>query len=166
MIFPILLIIISFFLDGILSNFLPFMMGELSYFTPFLTLICIILVYPLFKKKERHYMLAIMLTGLLYDLFYTNLFLTHCLLFGFFGLLVILLYRKVAINWLTNLCLLVFFLFFYQGCFSLLLFVFNIVPITLDGFLYQFSHSLVLNVLYGEVLYFIIKSIPRKNRLN
>ena len=39
--------IIAFIMDGILSNFLPFLPEDLSYFTPLLTLTSILLVYPL-----------------------------------------------------------------------------------------------------------------------
>ena len=53
--------IIAFIMDGILSNFLPFLPEDLSYFTPLLTLTSILLVYPLYRKKEKNYFITIII---------------------------------------------------------------------------------------------------------
>ena len=40
--------------------------------------------------------------------------------------------------------------------------VFNLVPINISRGLYKITHSLVLNIIYSTILYFIIKRIPKK----
>ena len=51
-----IVLVLSFFLDGILSNFLPYMVGDLSLFTPMFTVVSLVIVYPFFKKiKELFY---------------------------------------------------------------------------------------------------------------
>ena len=166
MVFQIIIVIISFFLDGILSNFLPFMMGDLSLFTPYFTLISLVIIYPFFKKKDREYYILIGVTGFLYDLFYTNLLFTHTLFFLLIGLVVSYIYKKMELNLLTNLFLIIFTIIFYQVVFSLCLFIFNVVPITIENTLYLISHSLILNIIYGEILYLICKYLPHKRHLN
>ena len=69
----IIILICSFFLDGILSNFLPYMVGDLSIFTPMLTIVSLIVVYPFFIKKERYYFISCFVLGICYDFMYTNL---------------------------------------------------------------------------------------------
>ena len=166
MVFQIIIVIISFFLDGILSNFLPFMMGDLSLFTPYFTLISLVIIYPFFKEKDREYYILIGVTGFLYDLFYTNLLFTHTLFFLLIGLVVSYIYKKMELNLLTNLFLIIFTIIFYQVVFSLCLFIFNVVPITIENTLYLISHSLILNIIYGEILYLICKYLPHKRHLN
>ena len=48
-----IVLVLSFFLDGILSNFLPYMVGDLSLFTPMFTVVSLVIVYPFFKKKIK-----------------------------------------------------------------------------------------------------------------
>ena len=166
MIFQIVIVIISFFLDGILSNFLPFMLGDISLFTPYFTLISLIVVYPFFKKRKKDYYILIGVIGFLYDLFYTNLLFTHTIFFLLIGYIVNLIYTKMELNLLTNIFLIIFVIIFYQMIFALCLFIFNVVPITIESILYLISHSLILNIIYGEIIYLICKYLPHKRHLN
>ena len=166
MIFQIVIVIISFFLDGILSNFLPYMLGDVSLFTPYFTLISLIVIYPFFKKRTKDYFILIGVVGFLYDLFYTNLLFTHAIFFLLIGYIVSFIYKKMELNLLTNLFLIIFVIVFYQIIFSLSLFIFNVVPITIENVLYLISHSLILNIIYGEIIYLICKYLPHKRHLN
>ena len=53
MLFVYITVIISFLLDGVLSNFLNYMLGDISIFNPLLTIVTIIMIYPYFKKDEK-----------------------------------------------------------------------------------------------------------------
>jgi len=85
----IIFIIISLLLDGILNNLLPFI--NLSLFTPLLTLISIIIIYPLYIKKKKEYLLTIFITGIIYDLLYTNQLFLNGVVFFIIGLIIIFL---------------------------------------------------------------------------
>lgn len=160
------ILIISFFLDGILSNYLPFMVNDLSYFTPFLTLVAIGIIYPFFQKQEKKYFITILITGFLYDLFYTNLLFTNMIFFGIMGLLISFVYKKINLNPLTYFIFLFFQLCFYFLLYDFCLFLFNIVPLTIENVFYQISHNLLLNLIYGEILYLLCKYLPHKRSLN
>lgn len=166
MIFQVLIVIISLFLDGILSNFLPYMIGDLSLFTAYFTLISLVIIHPFFKKKDKDYYILVGITGFLYDLFYTNLLFTNTIFFLLIGLIVSFVYKKMELNILTNLFLTILVIVIYQTIFSLSLFVFNVVPVTVESTLYLISHSLILNIIYGEILYLICKYMPHKRHLN
>ena len=166
MIFQVIIVIISLFLDGILSNFLPYMMGDLSLFTPYFTLISLVMVYPFFKKKYKDYYILVGITGFLYDLFYTNLLFANTIFFLLVTYIISFLYKKMALNLLTNIFIVILSLVIYHAIFVLCLFIFNVVPINFEKFLYLILHSIILNVIYGEVLYLICKYLPTKRRLN
>ena len=59
MIISTIILLISIVLDGILSNFLPYLVNDLSLFTPMLTVIAIFMIYPFFRKKEKNYFITI-----------------------------------------------------------------------------------------------------------
>ena len=48
MIVCMIILVVSFLLDGILTNFLPFSVGDLSLFTPLTTIVAIVVLYPLY----------------------------------------------------------------------------------------------------------------------
>ena len=54
----------------------------------------------------------------------------------------------------------------YETILSFLLFIFNIVPITFTDVTYLIIHSLILNIIYGDILYLIASKTKRKRRLN
>ena len=75
MFIPIIIIIISLLLDGLLTNILPYTVNNLSIFTPMFTILIPIIIYPFYLKKEKRYLITLIITGIVYDIFYTNLFL-------------------------------------------------------------------------------------------
>ena len=72
----------------------------------------------------------------------------------------------MELNLLTNLFLTILVIVIYQAIFSLSLFIFNVVPVNIKSTLYLISHSLILNIIYGETLYLICKYMPDKRHLN
>ena len=93
MLFVYITVIISFLLDGVLSNFLNYMLGDISIFNPLLTIVAIIMIYPYFKKDENKYLITSFILGFLYDLFYTNLLFTDAILFLLLALIYSYLYK-------------------------------------------------------------------------
>ena len=68
-----IILLISIILDGVLTNFLPYLVNDLSIFTPLLTVVSIFILYPLNRKKENKFFILIFIVGIIYDLLYTNL---------------------------------------------------------------------------------------------
>ncbi len=158
----IIIVIISLFLDGLLTNYLPYLVNDLSLFTPLLTLISIFIIYPFYRKEERKYFIMLFIIGLIYDVLYTNLLFFNAVLFVGIGLLTKFIYKTFEINYLKILIYIPIIIVVYESSTALILLLFNIVPITFYRVLYKISHSLLLNIIYGEVLYLIIKILPKK----
>jgi len=156
----IIFIIISLILDGIMNNLLPFI--NLSLFTPLLTLISIIIIYPLYIKKEKEYLITIFVTGIIYDLLYTNQLFLNGIIFILIGLIIMNLYKKITINYFNILIISLIIIIIYILIESLILLIFNVVPITINKILYILAHSILLNLIYSELLYVIMKHIPKK----
>lgn len=159
---PLIIIIISLILDGVLTNFLPFLVNDLSLFTPLLTLVSIFIIYPFFRKKESRFYLILFIVGIIYDLLYTNLLFFNAILFLVTGLLTKVIYKNFEINFLKIMIYSVILITTYEILTALIILIFNLVPITIPKVIYKISHSVLLNIVYIEILYLIIKLIPKK----
>lgn len=164
MIISTIILLISIVLDGILSNFLPFLVNDLSLFTPMLTVIAIFMIYPFFRKKEKKYFITIFIVGMIYDLLYTNLVFFNGVLFLIIGFISLEIYKNFEISYLKLIIYLILIISAYEILTGIILLVFNMVPVTLYKVLYKITHSLILNIVYGELIYLIINLIPKKYR--
>ncbi len=157
-----IIIVIFFLLDGILTNFLGYLPGDLTYFTPLLTLTSLIVIYPLYRKKEKQYFITCFILGLLYDLFYTNLLFFNALLFLLCGLLIKFIYKYIDYSFIKIILITILVISFYEIVTAVIILIFNLVPITISRLFYKISHSLILNVLLSSITYLIIKALPKK----
>ncbi len=158
----IIIIAISLILDGILSNYLPYLVNDLSLFTPLFTLVSISLLYPYYRKKEKYFFIMIFITGFVYDLFYTNLLFVNGLLFLLIAYISKLIYRNYEMDYLKLIIYIALVVVVYETATVLIILIFNLVPVTLTKLLYKISHSLILNIIYGELIYFILNILPKK----
>ena len=92
----IIILIIAFISDGVLSNFLPYLPNDLSLFTPLLTLTSLLLIYPLYRKEKLKYYAISIIFGFLYDLFYTNLLFFNAIIFFICGIFISFLYKNIV----------------------------------------------------------------------
>lgn len=162
MVVALIIVIFSLLLDGILTNFLPYMVQDLSFFTPMLTLVSLILIYPFFKKRLRKYFIICFVTGIVYDLLYTNLLFLNGLLFLVTGILTMLFYRYFEVRYFTLILAIVVMICLYECLTVSIIFLFQLVPVSFGRLFYKISHSLLLNIIYGEILYGIIQLLPNK----
>ena len=162
MFIPIIIIIISLLLDGLLTNILPYTVNNLSIFTPMFTILIPIIIYPFYLKKEKKYLITLIITGIVYDIFYTNLLFFNAIVLFVFGLITIYIYKNIGYSFIKVLLYSIIFIILYELINSLVIIVFNLVPINISRVLYKITHSLLLNIIYSTILYFIIKRIPKK----
>ena len=158
----VIIMVLSLLLDGILSNFTSYMKGDLTLFYPMLTLVSLIVIYPFFQKNKKRYLLSAFILGIGYDLFYTNLFIFNGVIFVIMAFLIIFIYKNIPTNFLTIILYTVVVIISYEVLTSLIFIIFNLEKITLIDILYKIGHSLILNIIYVELTYLIIKLLPRK----
>ena len=159
---PIIIIISSIFLDGILTNYLPYSPSTLSLFTPLLTIVSFILIYPFYRKKVKKYYIISITIGLIYDLLYTNLLFINAILFLIIAYITKIIYKNIEVNYLNIILFVIVIISLYEVLNALIIVVFNLVPITIESLIYKITHSLLLNILTTEIIYIIIKYLPKK----
>lgn len=157
-----IIIITSFILDGILTNFLPYISNDLSLFTPLLTVTIIFLIYPFYKKREKRYYITILILGILYDLFYTNLLFFNAIIFLLLGVISSYIHKNFELNHLKLIIYIALIITAYELITAIIIAIFNLVPITLSKVIYKITHSLLLNIIYAQLVYLVIKLIPIK----
>lgn len=159
---PNIIVLISLLLDGILNNTLPYMKDNLSLFTPLITIISLLIVYPFYYKKNSKYYLTAIILGLIYDLLYTNMLFLNSILFLAIALLIKIIYKNIELNYLNIILYIILTIITYEISQYILITIFNLTSITINQLFYKISHSLLLNIIYGELLYLIINYIPSK----
>lgn len=155
----ILLLITGLLLDGILGNII----SNASYFIPLITITNIFLIYNFYKKREKSYFIILTILGLLYDLLYTNLLFFHMILFIFLGIFTKYLYKYLKITKLKLLLCIPLIICFYELLTASLLFIFQIIPIDISRLTYKVAHSLLLNIIYAEVIFFSFEQLKKNN---
>lgn len=162
MLASIIILIISFILDGVLTNFLPYGVENISLFTPLLTIVALVVIYNFFYHEEKNYYILSFIIGILYDLFYTNLLFLDGLLFLLIAFVITKIYKLVGFNYMWIALDILISIIIYECSFALVIVIFNLVPMSIYRLLYKIGHSIILNIIYGELLYFIIKLLPKK----
>lgn len=161
----ILIIISSFILDIILSNVLPFMKGDLSIFTSLFVPITIYLIYPFYKNQELRYYIESFIIGIIYDLIFTNLLFFDGVIFLIISLVSVKIYKNFIVDKYKNIMYVFLIIILYEFLVVSIFLIFNLVPISFYDFIYKILHTLLINVVYGFLLYEIIGSGSRQKKL-
>ena len=159
---PIIIIIISLIFDGLLTNYLPYLVDDLSLFTPLFTVTILFLIYPFYRKKPKNYFITAFIVGMIYDSFYTNLLFFNAILFLIISIISYYLYKNLEVSYIRLILYIIIIIAAYESLTGIILFIFRIVPITPTKVIYKITHSLILNILYGELVFFILNIIPKK----
>lgn len=160
-----LIIISSFILDIILSNVLPFMKGDLSIFTSLFVPITIYLIYPFYKNQKLKYYIESFIIGIIYDLIFTNLLFFDGVIFLIISLVSVKIYKNFIVDKYKNIMYVFLIIILYEFLVASIFLIFNLVPISFYDFIYKISHTLLINVVYGSLLYEIIGSGSRQKKL-
>ena len=160
----ILIIGISLILDGILTNYLPFLPNNLSLFTPLLTITSLVLIYPFYRKQEKNYYITLFITGIIYDLFYTNLLFFHAVIFLILGVIIKWIYKNYEITPIRIVIYISIIIICYEFLEGFILYIFQIVPVSIEKILYKIKHSLIINLVWGEVIYGILSIYIKKTK--
>ena len=159
---PTIIILLSFLLDGILTNYLPYLVNNLSWFTPLFTLVSVFLVYPFFRKQQTKYLIICFVIGIFYDLFYTNLLFMNAILFLGVGFFSKYFWKNSYIGYIRMAVSIITIIIGYELLTVALLLIGNMVPVSIEKIIYVISHSLIMNVIYSEIWLLIVNSLPKK----
>lgn len=149
-----IILITALFLDGIIST----IVSENSYFIPHILLTTLFMIYPKYKNNLSTYNAILIITGIIYDLLYTNLLFFHGVIFFVIGKLIKYLRQNYSPRLLINIFLLVIVITSYILLISICLLFFRTTNITIANILNFIKKSLFLNILYLLLFNPIIKN--------
>lgn len=161
MIISIIYLVISFLLEGIMSNMFSSTLSSISYFTTIYIIIAFAIIYPYFDNDKKYFIL-IFIFGTLFDILYTSTFMVNTFIFIIIGIVIKILYNILSDNvFMTNIIsyisiiayhLLSFIILIITGYgdYSIIL-LFNII-----------IHSIIMTIIYTSISYFVIKFLYKK----
>ncbi|MEG0826143.1 MAG: rod shape-determining protein MreD [Bacilli bacterium] len=138
-----IIVLISFFLESILSNYINI---STNFFTPLFTITSLIVIYSKFENK---YLKICLLFGLLYDLVFTDTLFINMILFLLIGFFVKFVNIYLPKNYINNSIILIIIIIFYRIFIYIIMLMAN--QLTNNAFLLFKSiySSLLLNIIYG-----------------
>ena len=154
-------IIISFILDSVISNFISLN----SLFMPLFTLMSLIIVYPYFKGNIKNYFTVCFITGLFYDLVYTDTIVIHAFLFLLIGFIITRLNLVFSNNYLNVIIMAIITIIFYRFVSYILLLITNNISFSFMILLKSIYHSLILNIIFVFFTFMITDRISFKFKI-
>lgn len=154
-------IIISFLLDGIFSN----LISNNSLLVPFFSLVCLLVLYPYFNGNNKNFIIISMLVGLFYDIIYTDSIFVNTFIFLILCLFIIKVNQYANYN-LLNICgLSIICISIYRLLSYLLLCMVGYLTFNKSVLIVGIYSSLIINVVYSAILYFITNFLGKKLKL-
>lgn len=152
--------IVSFFLDGILSKYIP----SNSLFLPLLTLVSLVIIYPYFNNNNYRYFKYIAILGLLYDIVYMNMVFYNFFIFMLLGFINIfikyLLSHRIYIDIIITIILIIVYRFI-----NFIFINITIGSVSFIDLLKSIYSSLILNIIYCIFIYLISDWYSKKHKI-
>jgi len=156
-----IIILITIIIDFLISYFIPIYFNNLNIFYPMLTLT--FLIYYFKKTTNKKYLKIVLITGLLYDILFSYLFLFNTIIFLLFSKILIKIDKVIRYNYLISILLLILFIFLYDFILFILIYISKYNTISFYDLIYKFKNSLILNIIFYCLLNIIInKNVLKK----
>lgn len=144
-----IVMLISFLLEGIFSNILK------SPLLPLFSVVSIVVIERQFHNKEKKYLTYCFILGLLYDIVYTNTLFVNSLIFLSMGFITIVFFYFLSHRTFIDSLVTTIMIFIYRS----LSFITNLLfmPIPFENLWQSIYNSLIINVIYCLILCLILK---------
>jgi rod shape-determining protein MreD len=151
------ILIFSFLLEASFTNFI----STDSVFIPLFVITSLVLLYPYFENKNLNYIIVCLILGIFYDIAFTNSPFINTISFGLIGGLIILCYNYVKYNVYTSNIINIIILISYRIISYIMILSINYVSFNNKIFFAGIYKSIILNVIYGVLFYFIIDLLAK-----
>lgn len=152
-----LILVFSFLFEAAFTN----LININSFLTPLFVITSLILLYPYFKNKNINYIIVCLILGLFYDIAFADSIFVNTLSFGIIGFIVLLCYNYVKYNIYTSNIINIIILISYRIISYLILTSVNYITFNDKIFFEGIYNSLIINIIYGIIMYFIIDVIAK-----
>lgn len=149
----IILIIIAIYLDGIIST----IVSQNSFCIPHILLTTLFFIYPKYTKKENIYNILLIISGLFYDMLYTNLLFLHAIIFFLIGKLIKFFYKNLGQNIIMYILSFIITIATYILFTSFLLIIFKTTSLNITTIIQYIIKSIFINIIYLLLIKFVIK---------
>ena len=158
MIIIIIYTIISFLLDGLLSNYMSINIIEPSYFRTIYSIISLVIIYNYFDNNTK-YLKILLVLGMIFDIVYTNTFLLNVVLF----LIIYLIIKKINIFIPNNIFTInlksILSITIYHILSYLILLLSNYHNYSIRLLTLILSRSIIVTIIYTTISYLLLKKI-------
>lgn len=150
-------LIFSFLFESIFSNIIQ----TNSILIPLFAITSLVLIYPYFNKKNVNFILVCIILGILYDIVFINSLFINTICFGIIGGFIMLSYNFVKYNIYTANIINILIIIAYRIISYIMLLSINYISFNSYILFKGIYSSILINILYGIVLYFIIELIAK-----
>lgn len=155
----ILIIIISFILEGAFTN----LVSIDSIFLPLFTISSLVITYPYFNKEKKYlFIIVSFIIGIIYDIAYTNSLFINTFTFVLCSLIIILINKYIKEHFISKMIINFIMLILFKLISYLLLFIFRFINFNYNTLLKGIYSSLILNIIYGMILYYVCYRVDKK----
>lgn len=164
MIIAVIYIIISFLLDGIMSNIISFNLVDPSYLKTIYSVVALVIIYNYFDNHQK-YLTILIILGIFFDIVYTNTFILNIVVFFITYLILSSVDYLIPNNLLTiNLKSLVAIYSYHILTYIILLLAnYNHYNIKLLGMI--LIRSIIMTIIYTTISYLIMNKIYDNKRI-
>lgn len=162
MISVLLILIISFLLEGVISNFISL---SSNFFLPLFSIISLVVIYPFFNNDNSKFLRFSFALGIFYDLIYTDTFLLNGCIFLATGYLIKQINKRITNNAFNVIIISIIVVVFYRFITYMTLLFIGYLTFEWQILIKSIYSSLILNILYGLFLYLIADYFSRKYRI-
>lgn len=155
----IIVTIISFFLESLVSNFVSI---HSNLFLPLFTIVALVIIYPYFKKDRSNYYKVAAILGLFYDIVFTDTLILNLFLFLMTAYFITKMNYMLSNNYFNVALMTVLAIAFYRSISFFVLVIIGYLPFSWFALGRGIMTSLVLNVIYAVILYGITDFISHK----
>ena len=148
---------LSFILEYIVNGFFH---GTLL--TGLIVFSSVILLEPYFKKNKELFFVYCFIVGFLYDFVYTGTYFMNAGLFLIIGIFVDYINGITPNNWFVSIIELIFLISLYRFCSFMFLGINGVIDMSFRVLFKSIYYSLLMNLVYGIILYFVLYLISRK----
>ena len=148
------MILLSFFLDSIITNYYPYTINNLSWFRPCFYMLTLVTVL-FYNKKEKYIFEKILILTIIGSLIFNVNLLVRTLIYLLIFLsmkYIIKEYHKSIITYLITI-LISLFIYYYLSYFIFIFF--KETTITITSTTLVFIHSILINCIVGIIIYYL-----------
>ena len=158
MILSIILLIISFLLQGLVSNFIGV---NSSIFYTIYVLISLLIIYPHFENKKK-YLILLFIFGLLMDLVYTNTTLLNVSLFFIIYYFSRMFHFFLPYNLLTINISNVLSVFIYNIITFLMLVILRVDSYSFISLIKLLGSSILMSIIFTSIVYWLVNYLKKR----